>query len=55
MVATSAPITKKNGNPYIQSRLDEEVSIATPIDLISPSACPKRLYHLAEKGVGIIR
>ena len=55
VVATSTPITKKNCNPYSQSRLDEEVSIATPIDWISPSTCPKRLYHLAEKGVGIIR
>jgi hypothetical protein len=55
VVATSTPITKKNCNPYNQSRLDEEVSTATPIDLISPSTCPKRLYHLVEKGVGIIR
>jgi len=32
VVGTSTPITKKNCNPYSQSRLDEEVSIATPID-----------------------
>jgi hypothetical protein len=55
VAATLTPITKKNGNPYNQSRLDEEVSTATPIDLISPSTCPKRLYHFVEKGVGIIR